>query len=147
MSQIILFLRVLLLLLCFAGVLHEVYVAFTYESVLNLNKSPVTIFYYFFLIVVSFIYDRTNFFSEPIFKIRTSLFWGIIVFVILFEMLTYAALYRSFPLDSRMHKFAPFNFFVALMLFVVSMACVFGERHFGFLNKIKNRKTRKLGND
>ena len=136
-SKLVDSIRIVILIICILGIGHEIYLTFSYDPN-NLQKNPITISLYFFLIFIGVIYDRTTFFSGSIIKIRRSIFWGGLVIFIFILLLMYAVLFGDYPSHSRIHKMAPFNVVLMFFLFFIASLAIFGEHHLGIVNRIKS---------
>lgn len=134
-QKINILLRYSLSILCVCGVFHEMTVIGAYNP-LELNKSPGSIAIFFMLIGVMFLWDKTSFFCGALLVVRSYVFWMVILLFLFVEVAIYWCLFGE--VGGRIHKFAPFNFYLIFMLLVVLMICLFGEQHLGVLNKIKS---------
>ena len=136
-SKIVETVRITILIICLLGIGHEIYVIFSYSAE-NLHKSSITICLYFFIILNGIVYDRTNFFRGVLVKVSKVIFISVIAAFIFILLLMYAFLFGEYSADSRIHRFAPFNFALMLFLFLIALISVFGEHHLGFINRIKS---------
>lgn len=130
-------LRCVLLLISLSAIIHEIFAVYAYTFSAP-AKSKGSIFLFFFLIGIMFIWDRSQFFSAAIVSVRTRYFWGAILIISSLEMMVYCALFCTGKYADKIHAFAPFNFFQIFMFFIVMMLTLLGEHHLGVINKLKS---------
>jgi amino acid transporter len=124
-AKVKIILKIILLIFCGYGIAHEIFIISSYDS-LFLQKSKVTVFLYFFVITMGLIYDRTMFFSDPIIKIKKSIFIFMILAFAFILCIVYLILFGDYPSHSRIHRFAPFNMVIILLLFLITSMLIFG---------------------
>lgn len=132
--SIIIFLKIIVIIFCVIGLLHEFITVISYD-ILHLKKSKISIAYFLFLFFFSLLYQKTSIFDKAMIRIKNSTyFWMLIVCFVLAEFILYFLLFGNEPGSSRIHRFAPFNLLVAFWLWLICLIVIFGISHLGFIN-------------
>ena len=138
--HVVLVIRIFIVVICSLGIIGEFFLLFTY-NVEHLSKSSFTLAFYFILVALGLLYDRTNVFKGEAVKITPKLFWALLVSYIFIELLIYGTLFGDHPTNHRIHRFAPMNIILSSCLFLFLLLSIFGQDHLGFVNGIRsNRK-------
>jgi len=135
-KQIIIFAKIMILIFCFIGIVHEVMQVISYD-VLNLKKSKTSVVYFISLFIFALLYQKTNLFNTAMINIKSKVFWMLFLLYFFLEILIYAVLFGDLPQGSKIHGFAPFNLLIAFWLWAITLITVFGISHLGIINKLR----------